>query len=311
VDGDTPYELMTPTGALFGTLALPSNAAQPPVLLIIGGSGTVDRDGNAQGLQTDVYRFLAHALAQNGIASLRYDKRGVGESGAAGLTESTLRFDHYINDAVAWVVNLKAADRFRKVSIAGHSEGSLIGMLAAARIPVDAFVSLEGAAFPAADVLREQLRPRLAATPSLAASNDRLLDTLAHGCIDTNVPPELMALYRPSVQPYLISWFRYDPRVEIAKLRCAVTIVHGTADTQVSVANAEALAAALPSAKLVIVGGMSHFLKATDQPSATVRGDESFSIDAAVLQAIETTIVADSPLPEWPAGVHPARGPLP
>jgi pimeloyl-ACP methyl ester carboxylesterase len=71
----------------------------------------------------------------------------------------------------------------------------------------------------------------------------------------------MQALFRPSVQPYLISWFKYDPAVEIAKIRVPTAIVGGGADVQVPVADARLLKAAAPAAKLVIADAMSHVLK--------------------------------------------------
>ncbi len=263
-----------------------------PVVLIIAGSGPVDRDGNTQPyLRTDAYRLLAQGLAAYGIASLRYDKRAIGASAAAMQSESSLRFDDYVADAAAWVTRLRGDGRFNRLAIAGHSEGSLIGMIAAQRVPVEAFVSLDGAGYPAADVLRMQLAPQLATAPELDAANTRILESLLAGRIDPDVPPALAALYRPSIQPYLMSWFRYDPRIEIAKVRSVVTVVQGTADFQVPVDQGQALAAAHPGGRLVLVPGMSHVLKPADHMSReqqiqTVYTDPSFPLDPAVIRSI-------------------------
>jgi pimeloyl-ACP methyl ester carboxylesterase len=289
---DSAYDLSTATGTIAGTLTRPPQAGRCPVVLIIAGSGPVDRDGNTQPyLRTDAYRLLARALAGHGIASVRYDKRAIGASAAAMKSESDLRFDDYVGDAAAWVAKLRGDGQFARIAIAGHSEGSLIGMIAAQRAPVDAFVSLEGAGYPAADVLRMQLAPQLAGAPDLAAASARILEALLAGRVDADVPVLLGALYRPSVQPYLISWFRYDPRAEIAKVPASVTVVQGTADFQVPVDHGEALAAAHPGSALVLVPGMSHVLKAADkmareQQIQTVYVDPSIPLDPAVTEAV-------------------------
>jgi len=158
-------------------------------------------------------------------------------------------------------------------------------------VPVDAFISLEGAGFPAADVLREQLGPQLAAAPDLAAASERIIAALLSGRVDDDVPAVLAPLYRPSVQPYLISWFRYDPRVEIAKVRCPVTVVQGTADIQVGVQHGQALAAAHPGSTFVTIIGMSHVLKPADAMSreeqiAKVYADPAVPIEPGVVDAI-------------------------
>jgi len=290
---EQPYDLSTPTGTIAGTLMCPANVEGPlPVVLIIAGSGPVDRDGNTPPyLRTDAYLQMAQGLSAHGIASLRYDKRAIGASAAAMESESALRFDDYVSDAAAWVTKLRGDGRFNRLAIAGHSEGSLVGMIVAQRVPVEAFVSFDGAGYPAVDVLRMQLASQLAAVPELEAANARILASLLAGRVDPDVPAALAALYRPSVQPYLMSWFRFDPRLEIAKIRCAVTIVQGTADIQIPVDQAHALAAAHPGSALVIVPGMSHVLKAADgmsreQQIQTVYSDPSLPLDPAVVQTL-------------------------
>lgn len=289
---DTAYDLLTPTGTLGGTLALPpGGATKVPVVLIVAGSGPTDRDGNQPALRLDVYKKLAHALATRGVASVRYDKRGIAGSRAAATAESTLRFETYVDDAAAWLAKLRADRHFGAVSVAGHSEGSLLGMIAVQRAAPSAFVSLEGAGFPAADVLRKQLADRLATQPTFLAESNRILDALARGSTVNDAPPELDALFRASLQPYLISWFKYDPRVEIAKVACRTTIVQGTHDVQVSLDDGRALAAAKPDATFVKVDGMTHVLcddpgTTLEQQLGTAYADASRPIDARAIDAV-------------------------
>ena len=161
---ETPIDLTTPTGIIHGTLVLPSGDGKVPVVLIIAGSGPTERDGNNPLLpgKNNAYKMLADALAADGIASLRYDKRGIGASRAAGGKESDLRFDNYVDDAAAWVGKLAENPRLSKVIIAGHSEGSLIGMLAASRTKAAAFVSVAGVAKRASDVMKNAPAERMA-----------------------------------------------------------------------------------------------------------------------------------------------------
>ena len=245
-------------GALSGTLLVPDAKEPVPVVLLIAGSGPTDRDGNNPAMHNDALKMLATDFAMNGIASLRYDKRGIAESASAATKESDLRFETYIDDAVAWCNQLHEK-RFSSVVIAGHSEGSLIGMIAAKKCGAAGFISLEGAGFPAADILRTQLKTRL--PEDLNAKSEAILKSLEAGKTVDDTPPQLAALYRPSVQPYLISWFRYDPAKEIAALKIPVLIIQGTTDVQVSSDDAKRLAAANPKAKLVTIEGMNHILK--------------------------------------------------
>jgi len=256
------FNLQTPTGTVAGTLALPSAGARVPVVLIIAGSGPTDRDGNSAGLpgRNDSLKMLAAALADAGFASVRYDKRGIGASRAAGPAESALRFDTYVDDALAWIATLKADARFTQVAVLGHSEGALTGMLAARRGGAAACVSVAGVAQGPGAILRRQLAGKL--PPQLIEVNEKILASLERGEAVAEVPPALATLYRPGVQPYIISWMRYDPAREIAALQIPVLIAQGTTDIQVGVDQAQLLKAAKPDAMLVIVPGMNHVLKA-------------------------------------------------
>jgi pimeloyl-ACP methyl ester carboxylesterase len=248
--------------ALHSTLLLPKESDKlMPIVLLLSGSGPTDRNGNSSMLpgKNNSLQMLAEGLASNGIASLRYDKRGVGESTKAMVAESDLRFETYVDDAVAWCEQLHKDKRFSAVVIAGHSEGSLIGMLAAKRCNPGGYISIAGAGRAAADILRTQLAGKL--PPELATQSDAILKNLEAGKTTENTPPELFAIYRPSVQPYLISWFRYDPAKSIAALTIPVLIVQGTTDLQVGVDDAKRLAAANPKAKLLLIEGMNHVLK--------------------------------------------------
>lgn len=259
----TPVALKTGTGVLHGTLEIPAGSPPYPVALIIAGSGPTNRNGNDArlGLKTDCYRDLAHALAKRGIASLRYDKRGIGASQAAApAAESKLRFATFISDALAWGRKLRRDRRFSALTVIGHSQGSLVGMVAARKIPAQKFVSLEGAGFPIQDVLLKQLRPKLPA--ALFKKAQSIVHALDHGHLVQQVPADLDVLFRPSVQPFFISWMKYKPGTEIARLKIPVLIVQGTRDLQVSLADAKHLARADPRARLVLIPKMNHVLKA-------------------------------------------------
>ena len=247
---------------LHSTLLLPKDLSKPmPVVLLLSGSGPTDRNGNSPMLpgKNNSLLMLAEGLASNGIASLRYDKRGVGESAGAMVAEASLTLDTYVDDALSWCEQLRKDKRFSAVIIAGHSEGSLIGMLAAKRCNADGFISISGAGRSAADILRTQLAGKL--PPDLATQSDAIIKNLEKGKMTENPPPQLDAIYRPSVQPYLISWFRYDPAKSIAALTVPVLVVQGTTDLQVTVDDAKRLAAANPKAKLLLIEGMNHVLK--------------------------------------------------
>jgi pimeloyl-ACP methyl ester carboxylesterase len=279
-----PIQLETKTGAIHGALDLPAGAGPHSAVVIIAGSGPTDRDGNQNKMKNDSLKMLGAGLAAHGIAAVRFDKRGVAESLPAGTREDKLRFETYVQDAADWVKFLRKDSRFGRVGIVGHSEGALIGMAAAKKTKIDAFVSIAGSGRRAPDALREQLTLRLLFLPDLKKQNDKILDELTAGRTVSDIPNELMVLYRPSVQPYLISWFKYDPVREIASLSMPVLIVQGTTDVQIPVKHAELLAKTNKSAKLKIIDGMNHVLK--ESTGLGSYNDPSLPLHPALLKEV-------------------------
>jgi pimeloyl-ACP methyl ester carboxylesterase len=250
-------------GTLKGSFMKPATYSDAtPVALIIAGSGATDRNGNGGKLHTNAYRMLAETLAQNGIASLRYDKRMIGASNDFEMNEFKIRFEDNVTDALQLITYLKTQKNAGKIYIIGHSEGALVGLLAAEKIQPAAYVSVCGAGENIAETLRRQI-------PNEQAG--RILDELKKGNGTNEVPGELQVAFRPSVQPYLISWMKYEPTSELKKLKVPVLIIGGTTDIQVPVADAEALKKAAPGAQLLIVEGMNHILKqAPKDPTANM-----------------------------------------
>jgi pimeloyl-ACP methyl ester carboxylesterase len=255
-----PISLDTGSGTLFGSLLLPKSDTPVPVVLIISGSGPTDRDGNnPDGGRNDSLKRLAWVLAKHNIASVRYDKRGVAASLAATPDERNLTLEAYVSDAEAWSRKLKTDPRFAKLILLGHSEGALIASLAAPNVDAAAVISMSGSARPIDQVLRQQLSNRL--PPPLMLRSNELLDSLKAGKTDDNVPPQLQVIFRPSVQPYLISLFRQDPAAAFARLKMPALIIQGSNDIQVGVNDARLLKAAKPDAELVLIEGMNHVMR--------------------------------------------------
>ena len=260
VQAGEPLVLKTNSGEIYGTVEIPKGVHNVPVALIISGSGPTDRDGNNPlAGNNNCLKMLTEGLAARGIASLRYDKRGIAASAAVGLKEADLRFDIYIEDAERWGRLLREDRRFSQLIIVGHSEGALIGTVACRRLGAQGFISIAGAGHPAFELLEAQMKKNM---PSdLLSESNTILELLKRGATTEKVPPSLLALFRPSVQPYLISWFNYDPVHELSQLSVPALIVQGTTDIQVNKSDAERLVSANKLARPLFIDGMNHVLK--------------------------------------------------
>jgi uncharacterized protein len=257
----TAESLRVGQAVLHGTLLTPPAPARMPVALIVAGSGPTDRDGNTVLLpgRNNALRMLAEGLAARGIASLRYDKRGVGASSAGVEREDEVTFEMFVADVAAWGQRLNRDERFSEVVVVGHSEGALLGVVAAPRIRAAKVVTLAGLGRPPGLVLREQLGRQISG--ELLATADSILGVLEGGGRVTEVPAVLQVLFRPSVQPYLSGFLQADPAAAVARLEIPVLVIHGTTDEQIARADAEALAGASPRAVLREFEGMNHVLK--------------------------------------------------
>lgn len=271
---------------LHGSLMTAGSPRPGPAVLFISGSGPTDRNGNSNlpQVRPATIKLLAQGLAEQGISSLRFDKRGIGDSAPAMAAEADLRFGTYVDDAVAWARFLAHQPSVQCVVVVGHSEGALVGTLAAKRVPACGLVTLAGAGRPAKTVVAEQLA-RLP-EPSRGAALSALAE-LAAG--RTVADPGIPALFRPSVQPYLTSWLSIDPAKELAGYAGPVSIIQGMTDLQVSAEDARALAAAHPGAALLLLDGVNHVLKAAPADPAVnfaTYADPNLPLDPRVTAAV-------------------------
>ena len=242
--------------------------------------------------------MLARALEKEGIASLRYDKQGIGGSRYRDpelyKQEDRLRLADYIADAEALTDYLKERG-FRKIILAGHSEGSLVALVAATESPdVAAVISLAGAGYPIDEILQLQLtRELISYNPGLILNVQSILSRLKQGKTTEDIPAILQGIFRPSAQPYLISWMQYDPREVIRQVKQPVLIVNGDNDIQISADNAEALAQARPDADKVIIEGMTHLLKQSEVTDPQRQKTTIYMDAAAPVSEKLVTVMAD------------------
>ena len=244
---------------LKGTLFSPDKVTKETKLVIlIAGSGPTNRNGNSiiAGVNNSL-KFLAEGLTQNGIAVFSYDKRSLSQPTSKKLDEKSLSFDDFINDAKEVTLYFKSQKKYSKIIIAGHSEGSLIGMIAS-NGNADGYVSIAGPGRPIDEVLSEQIAKN---SPFLKQETDKDLALLKEGKTFENKNPLLASLFRESVQPYMISWIKYNPITEIKKLKIPILIINGTKDLQVPASDAELLHKATPKSEIRIIQNMNHIFK--------------------------------------------------
>lgn len=239
----------------------PDGSARMPLAVIIAGSGATDRDGNSvQGLNTNTYKLLAHALAQLGIASVRYDKRGVAGSADLGRDEPQLTIDTYAKDAAAMATWAKALPGVASVVLVGHSEGGVLALMAARQAQARAVVLLATPGRPLGTILREQVsKPALPA--ELRNEALAIIAALERGEEVKTVGPALEPLFRTSVQPFLKSWLRVDPAQLLKGLDMAALAIGGGRDIQVGRSEFDALAGARANVKSQWYPAMGHTLK--------------------------------------------------
>lgn len=275
---------------LHGTLRVPAGVAPGPAVLIIAGSGPTDRNGNQPGgvITSATYRQLAVALERSGLRTLRFDKRMIGLStGPKPIAESDLRFSHYVSDAAAWARFLARQPGVTCVVILGHSEGALIASMAAQKLNTCGVISAAGVGRPFGDLLREQLT-NAGMAPAAFAQAEAVISELEASRLVAGIP-QTNTLFRPSVQPYLISQMAIDPAIELARVKVPVLILQGDNDIQVTEEDSRLLAKARPDATRVVVAGMNHGLRISPRDregNLATYGDPSLPLAPEGVEAI-------------------------
>jgi len=289
---ETRLSIEGPSGTLQGTLASPDDRPNAPVAIIIPGSGPTDRDGNNPlGVTAGMYRLLAEALAAKGVSTIRIDKRGMFGSSAAAADADNVRMADYAADVRAWRLEAQKRTSARCAWLVGHSEGSLVALITAQQPEgICGLILVAGAGRKIGDILREQLKANPANAPILPQALAAISELEAGRRVDvSSMHPALMALFRPSVQGFLIDQMSYDPAALLARYAAPVLVLQGTTDLQVSMQDAQRLAGARPGVTMVTLEGVNHILKiAPADPAANFAtyGNSALPIAPSLVEAI-------------------------
>lgn len=243
-------------GPIDAVLTVPDNVAKPPVALLIAGSGSTDHDGNGPQLKPATLKKLSEQLVAHGIATLRYDKRGAGGWKKEFGRPEDFRFKDFVDDATALIDYLRGSGRFSRLAVVGHSEGGLVAILAAQRVPIDRLVLLAVAARKQGDLLKAQLAKQL--PPDKFEPIGKAIDDIMAGQI-VDPPPAGLAI-APAMQPGIASAFTEDPVDPLKKILGPVLIIAGGRDHQLARLDFLALTTADNAAKSLWLPEMNHVL---------------------------------------------------
>ncbi|OUR99295.1 alpha/beta hydrolase [Flavobacteriales bacterium 33_180_T64] len=238
-----------------GTLLSPKNRDSPKLAIIIAGSGPTDRNGNQNFLKSNSLKKLAESLTNRGIATFRYDKRIVKQI-LKNKVDPNMTFDDFVIDAISVIDYFKEKKSYSGIYIIGHSQGSLVGLLAS-KDRVDGFVSLAGAGQSIDEVITQQIA---AMDPTLIEGTKKAFESLKKGKLTNDYPQALGSIFRADVQPFIMNWMQYNPQDILKSLDIPILIVNGTKDLQVSVDEAKLLKDASEKAELEIIDQMNHVL---------------------------------------------------
>ncbi len=284
-------EIKVSVGAIDAVLATPPDVERPPVALLIAGSGTTDHDGNGPQVKPATLKKLAEQLAARKIATLRYDKRGAGGWKPEFGRPEDFRFKDYVDDAAALVNYLRGSGKFSRVVLVGHSEGGLVAILTARRVPVDRLVLLATSARRQGDLLKAQLAKTLAADKLEPVA--KAIDDIMAGQVVDPPPPGLSI--PPAMQPGIASAFTEDPIAPLKLVEQPTLIAAGGRDRQVARLDFLALGAASPAAKTLWLPDMNHVLvDVTDEADDMAAYNQpERALDPDLVEAVAAFILAN------------------
>jgi len=244
-----------------GTLLSPNADKQASLAIIISDYGPTDRNGNQNFQKNNILKKLGTALAENGIASFRYDKRTVKQI-RRNVINNNISFVDFVTDAKAVIAYFKTQNTYSKLYVIGHGQGSLIGILASDEY-VDGLVSIGGSAKNIGDVIVSQIN---ATARQYVEETKKVIQSLKEGKTTRDFPPALGSMFNFETQPFMISWIAHEPLEIIQNLTIPIAIINGTKDLQVPIEDAKQLADAAKNAQLYTIENMNHVL-------FTIQGD--------------------------------------
>ena len=255
-----------------------------PLIIWIHGSGNVDRNGN-QGtiIKANYIKQFRDSINKEGIAFFSYDKRSANQKNIKNL-KGTL-FEDFVKDAKKVITYFKDNNRFSEIILIGHSQGSLVAMLASKKS--NKYISIAGPSESIDKTIIKQVTKQSAEFGKITEAHFKeLFET---GTIE-QVNPLLVTVFAKQNLDFIANYSKYNPIDEIKKLTIPTLIVNGTKDLQVKAEDAKALHKALPRSKLVLIENMNHVLKDIEKDSDNM--NSYYTADFPLSTKLITTIVA-------------------
>ena len=258
-----------------------------PLIIWVHGSGNVDRNGNQQPMiKANYIKQFRDSINKNDIAFFSYDKRTANKKNMPSLLKG-VNFIDFATDVEKVIAHFKNDKRFSKITLIGHSQGSLVAMLASKN--VDKYISIAGPALSADKAIIKQIQQQAPFLDSITKAHFKELSNT--GKVE-KVNPMLQSVFAKQNQSFMSSWIKYNPSEEIKKLYIPILLINGTEDLQVKQEEAKSLHEANKNSEVVIIDKMNHVLKEvnsmTENQSSYMKAD--FPLSSKLIKAITTFV---------------------
>ena len=256
-----------------------------PLIIWVHGSGNVDRNGNQAGvnINANYIKQFRDAVNKENISFFSFDKRTSSPKNMKFLKDTN--FNDFVSDVSIVVNHFKDDKRFSEIILVGHSQGSLIAMLAIKN--TTKYISLAGPSESVDKTIVKQITKQNEPLGKITEAHFKELKET--GAIKT-VNPFLFSVFAKQNLAFMSSWLQYNPSEEIKKLTIPILIINGSKDLQVKVDDAQGLHAANPKSRLVIIDNMNHVLKQIDKDEDNLKS--YYSADYPLSKKLIETVVS-------------------
>jgi len=253
----------------------------------VAGSGPTDMNGNTPLVdgRNDSFLELAKKLKKKGITTFRYDKRTSGRSKET-FENNDMNFNLFVDDCIASIKYLKKLG-YKKVIVMGHSQGSLVGMLAGTKEPIDGFISIAGTGYSIDKTLERQLLTQFSENSKEIQTIRSLRENTIDNSFDDNHP-----LFSFDKQQFLLTWMEHNPFNIISKLDVPILIIQGEADTQTNIDDFNILEKNAKNAQGILISDMNHVLKkvGSDKENIEAYTQPSYSVHENLIEVVNNYI---------------------